>query len=132
MLRTILAGGPRVGKTTLSRALAAAVDVEALHTDDLLGQEPELTWSEVHVTVAGWMDLPGPWVIEGVATPRALRTWLRAHANDTTAPADRVFWSVAPKVTRTKHQEAMTRGIESVWAEVEPELVARGVVVQRF
>lgn len=120
--RIIIAGGPRTGKTTLAATYPGLV----LHTDDLIGQ---LDWSAASGVAAGWFDVPGPWVIEGVATVRALRKWLAAHASG--QPADLVLWLGTPLVARTPGQVTMARGCETVWAEVLPLLRARGVAVER-
>lgn len=120
--RIIVAGGPRTGKTTLAATYPGLV----LHTDSLIGQ---LDWSAVSGVAAGWFDVPGPWVIEGVAAVRALRKWLGAHASG--QPADLVLWLASPKVARTPGQETMARGCETVWDEVLPLLKARGVAVER-
>ena len=124
MLRTIICGGPRVGKTTLATALA--VDADPLHTDSLVGTCDEA--EAVRRTVA-WISLPGPWVVEGCTAVRALRAWL---AENDGAPAERVFWSDDPKVSQTPGQARMAKGCATVWAQVENELRERGVAVQRF
>ncbi len=79
--RICITGGPGTGKTYLAAFVADNAGmhpdrvqfegVPVLHTDDaaLLG------WSEASEEVAGWLDRPGPWVIEGVALARALRKW---------------------------------------------------------
>lgn len=127
MHRTLIAGGPRVGKTTLAAALAREVGVVSRHTDDLVGA---VAYAEAHKRVAEWISPLGPWVIEGVTVVRALRLWLRD--NPTGIPAERVFWSTAAKVDRTTGQARMAKGIATVWGQIEPELLARGVVIQTF
>lgn len=124
MHRTVVLGGPRVGKTTLSRSLAADYGVAALHTDDLIGS------SDPEATILGWMAQRGPWVIEGVTAVRALRTWLRAHSAG--LPCDRAFWSESPKVDQTTGQARMAKGCRTVWQQVESELRDRGATIQLF
>jgi len=127
MLRTVVAGGPRVGKTTLSETLATQVGTVARHSDDLIGT---VSFADAADAIVEWMALPGPWVIEGVTAVRALRRWL--DTNDEGVPCERVFWSTTPKVERTSGQERMAKGIETVWAQIEERLTSRGVCVQRF
>jgi len=126
--RTLLAGGPRVGKTTLSLRLAAEAGIIARGTDELIKQG--VKFQDGPAEVAKWFLAPGPWVIEGVHTTRALRIWLKENA--TGLPFDRMFWGGEPKVTRTKWQESCAKGINTVWQGIEAELLARGALVQRF
>jgi hypothetical protein len=125
--RILIAGGPRVGKTSLSIAVAHVMDVTALHTDDLI---PDHDWTALPRKVAEWLDFPGPWVIEGVAVLRALRVWLASHP--TGRPCERLFWSDSPKVERTREQTTMAKGCGTIWSEIRAELLARGVDVQTF
>ena len=127
MLRVLIAGGPRVGKTTMSQVLAGGLGIKPRKTDELIGH---YDFSEAHTPVAEWFDAPGPWVIEGVVVPRALRHWLATHSIG--APCDQVFWSDFQKAERTPAQQTMAKGCLTVWKQVEEELLQRGVTVQRF
>jgi adenylate kinase family enzyme len=120
VMRILIAGVPRSGKTTLANQLERS----ARHTDDLIGARD---WSAASAEVATWFDAPGPWVIEGVAVPRALRKWFASHA--TGAPADEIRWLGYPRLTLTSGQAAMAKACETVWREVLPELRRRGVTV---
>lgn len=101
-MRIIICGGPDTGKTHLARemlrepwcevqyggpsgvqsikdcpnqmakALVRCADPKAMGGD----AECE-DWEANSVEVAGWLDLPGPWIIEGVKTVYALRRWLQ-------------------------------------------------------
>lgn len=124
--RVLVAGGPRVGKSTLSEFAAKRLGVPAQHTDDTI----ELGWSNASAHVSQWFDKPGPWVIEGVALPRALRKWLAANPDG--QPCDVIYWSNDNKVPRTVGQEAMAKGCFTVWADVMCELVSRGVPIRGF
>jgi len=124
--RYALVGGPRTGKTSLSRWVAAITGApEVLHTDDLVGV---LDWSDASAEAATWFDQEGPLVVEGVAVVRALRKWLAAHPEG--KPVDLVIHMLEPKVARNKGQEAMAKGVETVFRQIEPELRARGVRIE--
>lgn len=117
-MRLLITGGPRTGKTTLGGDTAR-------HTDDLIGQ---LDWSEASAAVAQWFDAVGPWTIEGVAIPRALRKWLESHPEG--KPADKIIFLKDAKVELIKGQAAMTKGLLTVWAAIVPDLIARGVEIE--
>lgn len=134
-LRVLVAGGPRTGKTTLADELLAQMrafgleggaPLDVQHTDDLIGK---LDWSAASLEVSTWIDKPGPWIIEGVAVPRALRKWLERSGGK---PADVVYWSSTAKVPTTKAQEAMAKGCATVWEPVREELLRRGVGIRYF
>ncbi len=119
--RIVIGGGPKTGKSTLSRVLDGAVH----HTDDLIG----LGWSEASQAVAEMTAEPGPWVIEGVATVRALRKALAATDG---APCDVLIWLVHPWQHLSKGQLAMAKGCQTVLAEIAPQLRDRGVIIERL
>ena len=127
MRRILVAGCPRVGKTTLADHLAAALGVAARHTDDLIASHD---WSGASEEAARWISEPGPWIVEGVAAVRALRKWL--VANPAGLPCDALFWSETPRVALTKGQFAMGKGCVTVWEEIRDRVYARGVAVRRF
>jgi adenylate kinase family enzyme len=120
--RTLIAGIPRAGKTTLSEALAKLHGIEAWHTDVLAG----LGWSESSAAAAEWISKPGPWIIEGVSIPRALRKWLAANEG---APCEVVHWMPLERIPLSKGQTTMALGCITVWSQVVPELIARGVQI---
>lgn len=121
MSRICIAGGPRTGKTTRANA-SAGIAGPVRHTDSLILSH---AWSAASAVVATWFDEPGPWIIEGVAVPRALRKWLEAHR--TGRPCDVVLYLETPKVSLTAGQITMAKGVASVWREVSSALAARGV-----
>lgn len=122
MTRTIITGGSRTGKTTLAAQICGSHPV--WHTDSLV----ELPWSEQSNTVACWLQHPGPWIIDGCAATRALRKWLDL-ADDGVPPCEVIIRCVRPVVERTKGQETLSRGEATIWAQIEIELVARGVQI---
>lgn len=119
--RIIVAGGPRSGKSTLSAALSEGYRIPVRGTDELLGLE----WSRSSEVAALWFDHPGPWICEGVVTPRALRKWLLAHPDG--APADWIVWLDEPVSERVPGQEAMAKGCATVFRQILPELREREV-----
>ena len=121
MSRIIIAGGPRTGKTTLAGQLAAQLHLDQLHTDDLIAGH---SWSTL---IMGWIEEPGPWVIEGVAAVRGLRKWLEAHGGQ---PCDQVIWMVRPLEQLTPGQLTMMKGCQTIWRDIISELSHRCVEVE--
>jgi hypothetical protein len=121
--RVVIAGGPRCGKSQLSRALGVP---RVRGTDELIG----LGWSEASLAASRWFDEPGRWICEGVAMPRALRKWLAAHPTGT--PADLIVWLGNPVVARVPGQESMAAGCLTVWKQIRPELFRRGVRIREL
>jgi hypothetical protein len=121
--RIIICGGPRSGKTTLAFALSDAYRVKVNGTDELRGLE----WSDSSLVASTWFDRPGPWIVEGVVTPRALRKWLASRPYG--APADYILWMNKPVSERVRGQESMAKGCATVWDEVEQAVRDRGTRV---
>jgi adenylate kinase family enzyme len=125
-MRLLIAGVPRAGKTTLAKTIVRTLPCSLIvmgprSTDDLIA----LGWSAASERVATWFDAPGPWCIEGVAIPRALRKWFATHSAG--RPCDEIRWLGTPRVPLTSGQAAMAKACETVWDEVRPELERRGV-----
>lgn len=133
MDRLVIAGGPRVGKTTHALRLfdarqeadmQAGKPIRVFHTDEVI----HLGWSEASDAASLWFDEEGPWIVEGVAAPRALRKWLRRHP--TSKPCDAVLWmGLRAFEPLTQGQVTMGRGALTVWQSIAPELRARGVQI---
>ncbi len=70
-MRLVITGGPLSGKTTLADTLGVILKVPVYHTDEL----KHLEWSAASEAASYWFSRPDPWIIEGVAVPRALRKW---------------------------------------------------------
>src|SRR5512143_292043 len=122
--RIVIVGGPRTGKTTL----AGTFSLPVIHTDDFAGLG---NFSAQSQKAAALLELPGPWVLEGVTTVRALRKWFRLHPEG--VPCDAIYGCWAPKEPLSAGQQALARGCATVWAAVEEELDARGFpVMARF
>ncbi len=85
--------------------------------------ESQGEWSDASQYIADvWFNRRGPWVIEGVATARALRKWFDDGNRE--PPCDQVLLFVAahPGATVTAGQETMAKGVMTVWADVAPKL----------
>lgn len=125
--RIIVLGGPHCGKTTYALKLARERGLSApRHTDDLIGKHD---WSGCSAEVARWFDLPGPWLIEGVACARALRKWLASHPRG--KPCDVIVPMHKVVTQQTGPQAAMHSGCLKVWNEVQAALLARGVLLEQ-
>lgn len=118
-MRLLIAGVPGSGKTTLAGE-------GAIHTDDYI----ELGWSEASLAVSCLFDAIGPWVIEGVTVPRALRKWLVQHEDG--KPCDKVIFLNEPWEELSKGQASMAKGCRTVWLQVVGELRERGVEIEEL
>ena len=128
-MRVLICGGPKVGKTFLADRLGKASGHRVRHTDDLIGK---LDWSQSSEEVSKWMDEPGPWIIEGVSVPRAIRKFFDRHHRDE-KPCDIVYWGQNPRVPRLlPGQVSMAKGVLTVWSQVNRLLLQRGVRVESF
>jgi len=120
-MRTIIAGGPRTGKTTLSHSFVSS---RVLRTDDLIS----MGWREASdYTAREWLRHPGPWVIEGVAAVRALRKYMAYYPR--VKPCDRIYWMTRPHVALTDGQIRMTKGCNTVYAQIKDRLQDLGVEI---
>lgn len=138
MARIVITGVPRSGKTSVANALSKAIDTErgirpvenlhhpVRHTDDLVGK---CGWSGASLEAATWLDTPGPWIIEGVTTIRALRKWAWRSPKHL-KPCDYIFWAEAPHGPITAEQRTLMKGCQTIWARLYDELAMRGVVVR--
>jgi len=119
-----IAGGPRSGKTTLATELALRSGTALLSTDDLIG----LGWSEASQAVAARMlTASADLIVEGVAVARAIR---KALAQAAGRPCDRLVLLAGRRREAgpaSPGQAAMAKGVDTVLAEILPELAARGV-----
>lgn len=121
--RFAIVGGPNTGKTTAAKALAVEYDVRLRHTDDVI----DLGWSEASAEVADWLDYPGGLIVEGVAVPRGLRKWLKAHPEG--KPVDVVVVLTQAFVVPTDGQSRMAKGVHTVLEEITDDLCRRGTSI---
>ena len=117
-MRVLIAGGPKTGKTTLSKEYTECL---VRHTDDLIS----LDWNGQSAEVARWLDKPGPWVIEGCAVVRGLRKWLRSHREG--LPFDKLIYLTKPLAENTYWQRVMAIGTRTIWNEISPLIAQRNV-----
>lgn len=124
--RIIIVGGPRAGKSSMARAFRA----QGIPTycgdprSKVKDVEPDVTYLPENIPMSGddgaaqwvvdnWMTRPGPWLIEGWITARALRRWDRAWN-----PCDRILVMRAPVVEQTPGQAALTKAVATVWRQI--------------
>lgn len=122
--RILICGGPRTGKSTLAVRLGERHGLEVRHGDSIIS---DFDWSGASQEVSTWIDDSKEWVIEGVVLVRALRKWL-AQNPGRSLDATVVYFERNIQV-QTPKQEAMSKGIHTVWLEILPDLVSRGVDV---
>ncbi len=99
--RIAIAGGPRTGKTTLSRIV---VDRPVEHTDDYM----QYAWEDVPPLVIHKLANVPRFVVEGVQVPRCLRKGLRVDA---------VVWLDQPLVPLSEGQRTMMKGVRTVFLQ---------------
>jgi len=125
MIRIVIVGGPRSGKSTLASKLGVphfCTDPKSLVKDVQPNTTylPEgLDWGkDSEFVCSNWFTKNESWVIEGVGAVRALRKWV--HKNMGQPPCDKivVLREKYPGVTRNDGQEAMNKAVMTVWNEV--------------
>ena len=120
--QVVILGGPRSGKTTLSEELGIE---NVYHTDDLISK---YGWTEASDIVAGWMNVPGPWIVEGTIAVRGLRKFLALHEG--IKPCDKVIFRSESYVKLTSQQQNMADGIETIFSEIVQNLIDLDVEVR--
>jgi hypothetical protein len=122
-MRTLITGAPKVGKTTMALEIARmrrhlCTDPQDLCPAGVAGTPLDLGWSECSLWIAQhWLELPGPWVIEGVAVPRALRKWRALHP-DAPPPADELIVLTEQRQALEPGQKRMGTALHSVLDEL--------------
>lgn len=134
--RVLITGGPLHGKTTRAAMEVTARGLTVFQCTDTHEQAQrtgrthpsavyaldslDADWSGLSQWVAGtWLQRPGPWVMEGVALPRALRKYRAAmSADDPPPPCDQLIWLCEPRAAQTGKQASMTKAHDSVLNEV--------------
>ncbi len=102
--RVAIAGGPRVGKTTLS--CRSAFDIhKRIHTDDLINK---IAWDSVPDEIARLTAGVERFVVEGTQVARCLRRGLAV---------DLVIWLERPRVELTTGQLGYWKACRTVFSE---------------
>lgn len=125
-MRVVICGWPGSGKSELAKELGSKMGVTPMATDSI---SRTMDWSSASETISHWFDKEGPWIIEGVAVPRALRKWLARNTKGTTlpdVPFDRLFVLPHPneevRLKMKPGQITMGRGHDTVLRELNPWL----------
>lgn len=118
-MRIVITGWPGSGKSELARELGSKLCITPRATDSLVRTHD---WSAASLVVSTWFDEPAPWIIEGVAVPRALRKW-HARNPDSDPPFDRLIVLPHPdeaqRLAMKPGQITMGRGHDTVLRELE-------------
>lgn len=142
-MRLCITGGPKTGKTTMAAKLyesAEWTDAVVVNCDRLM--EDGMDWSGVSqhaawIMVGGktpsgetFLPVSDPWIVEGVQVARALRKALAMKP--TVKPCDKLIILTKRRDSGPvlNGQEAMRKGLETVLAEIMPDLERLGVVVE--
>ncbi len=100
--RIAIFGAPKTGKTTLS---STVTDRSVIHSDDWM----HLSWSDASTALVQHCNaVETPYVVEGVAIPRALRKGLLVDA---------VIQLTKRYEALTPAQNAMSKGLQTVFRE---------------
>lgn len=122
-MKICITGAPKTGKTTLACAMLCN---QLYHCDDYIN----MGWSESSAYAAGLMaGAHSSWLMEGVQVPRALRKFIEAHPG--VKPCDRlVILRNEPYEPPTPGRRSMAKSIETVLAEILPEMRRLGVEIE--
>lgn len=131
MTRIAICGGPRTGKSTFASKLARELGIDLFSTgkkalvatDNFMG----VGWENVPRLVMERLSELDDWILEGTQATRVLRYWYKAAPE--TLRLDRVHFFDRPWVIRNGGQNAMAKGVQTIWREVRPELLKRGVPI---
>lgn len=131
MTRIAICGAPRCGKSTFASKLARELDSPLFSTG-----KKALVATDNFMTV-GWDNVPrlvmerllelDDWILEGTQATRVLRYWYKTAPE--TLKLDKVYFFDQPWVPRNGGQNAMAKGVQTIWREVRPELLKRGVPI---
>lgn len=91
-MRIVVTGSPKAGKSTVAAVFEKMFGYRLKSTDELTDME----WSAASEEVSTWLDYSGPWIIEGVTVPRALRKWQTRHP-DQPPPFDWFVFMAEPR-----------------------------------
>lgn len=130
-MRIAVCGGPRTGKSTFASKLASELGIElfstgkraVVATDNFMG----VGWENVPRLVMERLGELDDWILEGTQATRVLRHWYRTAPE--TLRLDRVYFFDRPWVVRNGGQNAMAKGVMTIWREVRRELHKREIPI---
>lgn len=126
-MRILITGPPQSGKSTLAMILSDVLEIPVYATDQL----KDLEWSEASEAASRWLDDPGPWIIEGVMVPRALRKWRRRQPKNKQAgdpPCEKFILLTEPRTPLEKAgQRSMATSVLNLAMEYEEWLGNRWI-----
>jgi len=130
-MRIAVCGGPRTGKSTFASKLARELGIElfstgkkaVVATDNFIG----VGWDNVPKCVMERLGELDDWILEGTQATRVLRHWYRTAPE--TLKLDRVHFFDRPWVPRNAGQQAMAKGVKTIWREVRLELLKREIPI---
>lgn len=129
---TVIIGEPRCGKSTLATKLAKRTGLPlvstgkraVLATDDFMG----VPWEQVPERIIPLLEESDELILEGCQAARVLRRWFKANPENALRVRE-VYFLDRPFVQRSSGQNAMGKGIQTVWREVRPYLIHAGVPI---
>jgi hypothetical protein len=138
-MRLCITGGPKTGKTTMASRLhesAEGTDTIVVNCDKFIethswsGASEHVAWLMIGSADLAVLPLPDPWIIEGVQVARALRKAMALKPG--VKPCDKLIVLTKRHGTDPvlKGHDAMRKGIETVLAEILPDLNRLGVVIE--
>ena len=130
MNRVVVCGAPCAGKSTYAREVLlprAPAGTMMWQLDTLIASH---AWSDQSEVAVRYLESPNPCIVEGCAAVRALRKWLQRHP--TGRPCERVVRMTVPRTPHTPGQAKLAKGEATIWAEIEADLVSRGVDVSHI
>jgi len=127
--RIVIVGGPRCGKSTMARRLREEGVPTYCGDPKFTVKDPEdgviylpgylsFTTSADYVA-REWLTMPGPWCCEGVIMARALRKLKRQNQGSLLKGVEVIYLDF-PFVPLTPGQANMSKGITTVWFEIQP------------
>jgi hypothetical protein len=126
--RIVIVGGPRCGKSTVARRLREEgvptycgdpISKVKQPEDGVIYLPNYLSWTTAADYVAReWLTKPGPWCCEGVIMARALRKLHRQNSGSLLQGVEVIYLDF-PFVPLTPGQANMSKGIATVWFEIE-------------
>ena len=129
-MKIVIAGPPKVGKTTLANHLGVELGIPVMHTDDWVGIQD---WSGGSLHMANRLEESGPFIIEGVTAVRGLRKFISRNAKNNKKPCDIVYYRSNPyQAYSSEGQASMAMGIHTIWSDIRTDLMNLGVEIREF